>query len=124
MSLREVYDLIKNFAAVDIAEYYLDVSRQRLLLQEGTKEHLSSQMVYSKLLVAFVQACAPILPVTAQDAYQNMHRGILSDDLLPVSIDKSLPPTVFQLHWLKRSVASLPIDPEFLAKYETFETID
>ena len=101
LSLKEVYDLIKNFAAVDIADYYLDVSRQRLFFKEGTDSHLSSQMVYTKLLIAFVQACAPILPVTAQEAYENMHKGILSEDLLPISIDKSLPPTVFQLTWLK-----------------------
>ena len=65
LSLKEVYLLISDFATNDIAEYYLDVSRQRLVLQEGTKEHISTQMVYSKLLFAFVQACAPILPITA-----------------------------------------------------------
>ena len=42
LALREVYRLIKDFTAVDVAEYYLDVSRQRLLLQEGSDEHVSS----------------------------------------------------------------------------------
>ena len=53
-----------------------------------------------------------------------MPRSIFSHDLLPTSIDKQLPPTVYQLNWLKTSVDSLPIDPNFLSKYDTFETID
>ena len=124
LDLKNVYSIIKDFAAIDITDYYLDISRQRLLLQEGQKEHLSSQMVYSKLLVALIQACAPVIPLTAQEAYQHMQKGILSDNILPLTSNQQMPPTIYQLKWLRNSAKSLPIDPDFLQRYETFEYID
>ena len=64
------------------------------------------------------------MPLTAQEAYQSMHKGIITDEILPISLDKRLPPTIYQLKWLRNSVDSLPIDPDFLQRYETFEHID
>ena len=54
-----------------------------------------------------------------------MNKGIISEDLLPESsLVKQLPPTIYQLNWLRKNIDSLPIDSDFLMKYDTFETID
>ena len=49
--LKKVYDLTVEFLTQELAEYYLPVSRDRLLMREGSPEHMSAQMVYSKILI-------------------------------------------------------------------------
>ena len=46
-NLKKVYELTVGFLTEDLADYYLPISRDRLLLREGSPEHLSSQMIYS-----------------------------------------------------------------------------
>ena len=129
LDLKEVLDLSVNFLSKDLAEYYLPVSRDRLLMREGSPEHISSQMLYSKILVAVLQALAPILPLTSQEAYSHMiaaNPQMLSKDLLPEHCldgdDITIPPTIYQLKVL--DLVDLRIDPKFLAKYDTFDTVD
>ena len=62
--LKKVYDLTLRFLSEDFAEFYLPISRERLMMREGSVEHLSSQMIYSKVLMVVMQALAPILPLT------------------------------------------------------------
>lgn len=62
--LKKVYDLTLDFLTKELSDYYLPVSRDRLLVREGSPEHTSAQMVYSKVLVVVLQALAPILPLT------------------------------------------------------------
>ena len=40
--LKNVYDLTLEFLTKEMAEYYLPISRERLLMREGSKEHKSA----------------------------------------------------------------------------------
>ena len=54
-----------------------------------------------------------------------MPKSILTDDILPnTSLVKKPPQTIYQLKWLRNSATWLPIDSDFLQRYETFEYID
>lgn len=84
--LKKVYDLTMDFLAKELADYYLPISRHRLLTKEGSKEHVSTQMIYSKVMITLLQALAPILPLTTQDAYANLkatNSAMVSKELLP-----------------------------------------
>lgn len=52
LDLKKVYDLTIDFLSNDLADYYLPMSRDRLLMREGSPEHKSAQMVYSRVLVS------------------------------------------------------------------------
>lgn len=51
LDLKQVQELAQDFLARELSDFYLTVSRERLLMREGTPEHLSAQMVYSKVLL-------------------------------------------------------------------------
>ena len=67
-----MYDLTLDFLTKELADYYMPVSRDRLLMREGSPEHTSAQMIYSKVLIVVLQSLAPILPLTTQDAYTHI----------------------------------------------------
>ena len=48
---KKVYDLTVEFLTQELAEYYLPLSKERLLMREGSSEHISAQMIYSQILV-------------------------------------------------------------------------
>lgn len=52
--LKKVHDLTVKFLAEDFSEYYLPISRERLMMREGSPEHVSSQMIYSKVLLVIL----------------------------------------------------------------------
>ena len=84
--LKNVYTLTSDFLTKELADYYLPVSRQRLLTREGSPEHKSAQMIYSKVLLSVLQALAPILPLTTQDAFHNIkasNSAIVAKKFLP-----------------------------------------
>lgn len=56
----------------DLTAYYLEFSRQRLLMKSTTEEYSSTQMVYSRILMAITHAIAPVLVNTAQETFQSM----------------------------------------------------
>ena len=84
-------------------------------------------MIYSKVLMVILQALAPILPLTTQEAYSHIkatNGAMFSKDLLPsYSVKESqLPQTVYQLNWIDTS--DLNIDENFLNKFDTFDMVD
>ena len=92
-------------------------------MREGSEEHKSAQMMYSKVLLTILQTLAPILPLTTQEAYEHIkatNASLIGRESLPDY--SSMPETVYQLKWPKYS--DLNIDPKFLSKYETFDVVD
>lgn len=90
-------------------------------MREGSPEHLSAQMMYSKVLLTVLQTLAPILPLTTQEAYEHIkatNPALIGSEHL----DKSMPETIYQLKWPK--FRDLNIDPKFLSRYETFDVVD
>ena len=84
-------------------------------------------MIYSKVLISVLQALAPILPLTTQDAFSNIkatNSAMVGKEFLPsYSLKESqLPQTIYQLNWADS--ADLDVDPKFLSRYDTFDIFD
>jgi isoleucyl-tRNA synthetase len=77
--LKEVYSKTLDFVVRDVTDFYLDFSkyrRRRLIeaaqIQQGVRaapEMASMLQVVSQVYLALLQTGAPILPFTAQEAY-------------------------------------------------------
>ncbi|MEW9667537.1 isoleucine--tRNA ligase [Ammoniphilus sp. 3BR4] len=66
-----VYHAVHNFCTIDLSQFYLDVSKDRLYT-EGPKseERRAAQTLMYDILVSLVKLIAPILPHTADEVWK------------------------------------------------------
>ncbi len=73
----QVYSAIYNFCAVDMSAFYLDVLKDRLYTHAThSLSRRSAQTALWQILDALVRLLAPLLPFTAEEAFQSMHAGL------------------------------------------------
>ena len=66
-----VYHALNNFCAVDLSSFYLDVLKDRLYISmPDDVDRVSGVSTMHDLLDALLRMMAPILPFTAEEAYQ------------------------------------------------------
>ncbi|MBM3792297.1 MAG: class I tRNA ligase family protein, partial [Acidobacteria bacterium] len=100
-----VYHAVYNFCTVDLSSFYLDVLKDRLYTH-GTHSisRRSAQTALWQILDALVRLLAPILPFTAEEAFQAMYEGLDSGKrpesvhmlLFPVYQDSHADPALLQ----------------------------
>ncbi len=67
----QVYHSIHNFCTVFLSQFYLDVLKDRLYVEEKTAPiRRSAQTVLYELLVTLVQLVSPLIPHTADEVWQ------------------------------------------------------
>ncbi len=121
--LKKVYELTRDFAALDVADFYLDFTkyRRRRLVEshiqavakttdDNQTDSDSSLFVMHQFLNTLMLSCAPILVFTAQEAFDHMPLNLFTGKLKP--------PTVFQMpNWHLQTLTDL-VDAQFLSKFE------
>lgn len=110
LDLGEAYRLVQAFIADDLSSYYLEFSRQRLLMKSTTSEYSSTQMVYSRVLLQLLHAIAPVLVNTAQETYQSLPESLKNQS------SKS-PATVFQMRWFSPAV-DVPVESDVVTDFK------
>ena len=66
-----VYHALNNFCAVDLSSFYLDVLKDRLYISlPDDVDRISGVSTMHEILDALLRMMAPILPFTAEEAYQ------------------------------------------------------
>lgn len=86
IDLAKVYEITQRFVE-ETSKFYLEFSRERIYHSaKDSVPYRSSIQVYANLLKAIVQAAAPVLMYTAQEAHTYM----------PASMFDKKPITVFQ----------------------------
>ena len=72
----QVYHVINRFCAVDLSALYVDVLKDRMYCDAlDSKNRRSSQTVMHELLESMCKLLAPIMPFTAEEAWQFAHAG-------------------------------------------------
>lgn len=67
------FQTVQNFCTVDLSNFYLDISKDRLYISaEKSLRRRSCQTVLSKVLDSLVRLVAPVLPHLAEDIWQYM----------------------------------------------------
>ncbi|WP_448587432.1 isoleucine--tRNA ligase [Thermocrinis sp.] len=103
-TFHRVFHLIKNFCAVELSSFYLDVLKDRLYIYAPNSwERKSAQTVLFELAKAITLIIAPFLSFTAEEVWEYLRR-----------IDNSLPESVF-LHSFPEEG---PRDEKLLRDYE------
>lgn len=84
-----VYQAIHNFCTIDLSAFYLDVLKDRLYAEKcDSPLRRSAQTVIYHTATALVKMLAPIIPFTAEDAWQHLPK--LEND--PASVHLTLWP--------------------------------
>jgi len=66
-----VFHAVHNFCTIDLSQFYLDVSKDRLYTEApDSKERRAAQTVMYDVLVSLVKIMTPILPHTADEVWQ------------------------------------------------------
>ena len=67
------YQLLSNFANVDLSSFYLDIAKDRLYtLAPGAPGRRAVQTVYNEILQVLVRLLVPVTPHLAEDIWQHM----------------------------------------------------
>ncbi|HTY55587.1 MAG TPA: isoleucine--tRNA ligase [Candidatus Binataceae bacterium] len=67
------YNLLLNFAVIDLSSLYVDVVRDRLYCSGAdSRERRSAQTALYEILNALVRMLAPLIPYTADEVYSHM----------------------------------------------------
>lgn len=67
------FQTVQNFCTVDLSNFYLDVSKDRLYISaESSLRRRSCQTVLSRVLDSLVRLVSPVLPHLAEDIWQYM----------------------------------------------------
>jgi isoleucyl-tRNA synthetase len=105
-TFHRVLHLIRNFCAVELSAFYLDVLKDRLYVYASNSwERRSAQTVLFEMAKAITLLIAPFLSFTAEEVWEHLRK-----------IDPSLPESVF-LHTIPTPKEELK-DQEVLKDYE------
>ena len=67
----QVYQLINKFCAVDLSAQYVDLLKDRLYCEgRESKDRLSALTTLNVILVGLIKMLAPLIPFTAEEAWQ------------------------------------------------------
>lgn len=124
LNLKEVYEKTMDFVVKEVAEFYLDFTkyRRRRLSAHSlnetpaplSPEEQSMLATVQYLYITLLQTAAPILPFTAQEAYEQTPDAVVS-----AMGDRA--PTVFQMgQWHEERLMGA-IDAKMLGQFEVRE---
>lgn len=71
--LRRAYQALQRFTVLDLSNFYLDVAKDRLYINDANAtDRRACQTVLAALLEGMLPLIAPLLPHMAEDAWQNL----------------------------------------------------
>lgn len=95
--LHRVYKAIHNFCTTELSSFYLDVLKDRLYtFDRNSLPRRSAQTVLYELVVSLIKLTAPILPHTAEEAWQ------MIPEVKEVSVFLTNLPGVEKKYWNER----------------------
>ena len=98
-----VFRQLRNFATTDLSGLYLDVRKDRLYCDRpGSRARTASVMVLELVCKGLVKLLAPILPFTAEEAWQALPDGARDADSVHLALLEDLAPTDRELEELGR----------------------
>ena len=79
-SFHLVYHAINNFCTVDMSKLYIDITKDRVYVENPTsKARRSAQTAFYYIISALVKMIAPILAYTAEEIWQSMPHASTDD---------------------------------------------
>ncbi len=111
----KVYHTLHNLCIVDLSSFYLDIVKDRLYVEApNSRERRSAQTVLWNITLLFLQAIAPVLSFTAEEAYGHL--------AAPQKSNANEDATVFSLRY-KPSLTTDKNQEEFAPTYKKWEQV-